>query len=124
AHTIRSLRLHLSGMMLRFRFHMMAREQPAGNNRDSAGLSRPPLPFRRIQIPGRQRLILAGILLATLVVYLRCLGNGFVYDDHLLILSNPYIGQWSFLWKSLTRSEYWFIDTVTTSRYRPLFSIW
>ncbi len=73
---------------------------------------------------GRERLILVGILLAALVVYLRSVGNGFVWDDDFLILSNPYIGQWSFLWKSLTRSECWFNDTLATSRYRPLFSIW
>ncbi len=116
--------MRLWGVMLRFRLWMMAREQPAGKNRGSTGLSLPPLAVRRIQISGRERLILAGILLAALVVYLRCLGNGFVWDDDLLILSNPCIGQWSFLWKSLTRSEYWFNATVPAIRYRPLFSIW
>ncbi len=103
---------------------MMAREQAAGNDRESAVLARPLTAVPSGWSPGRERLILAGILLATLVVYLRCLGNGFVWDDGPLILSNPYIGQWSFLWKSLIRHEYWFNDTVAATRYRPLFSIW
>ena len=74
-------------------------------------------------LPPRERLILGAILLATAVVYLRSLGNGFISDDHYLILSNPYLGQWSFVWKSLTRHLYWF-HGLPGNRYRPLSSIW
>ena len=111
-------------MMLRFRFHMMARERPGGNDRESTGLARPPIAVPPDRASGRERLILAGVLMAALAVYLRCLGNGFVYDDDTLILANPYIGQWSFLWKSLTRHTFWYIESVPAGRYRPLLSIW
>ena len=71
----------------------------------------------------RERLILSAILLATALVYLRSLGNGFVYDDHALIDSNPNLGQWSFVWKSLTRDLLWSQGGFKT-RYRPLLSVW
>jgi len=103
---------------------MMALGTLPKKNQVWTGMSQPALSAGSTPISGRERLILAGILLAALVVYLRCLGNGFVWDDDALILSNPYIGQWSFLWKSLIRPEYWFIDWVQQGRYRPLFSIW
>ncbi len=75
----------------------------------------------------RDYLLLGGVLAATTLVYLRCLGNGFVWDDKALIILNPRIGEWSFLWKSLTRNEYWFSDSneaLTVARYRPLLLIW
>jgi tetratricopeptide (TPR) repeat protein len=83
----------------------------------------------------RETLLLAGVLIATLLVYLRCLGDGFISDDRMFIVSNPRIGQWSFLWKSLVRNEYWFQDptadllhpgnqVMVTARYRPLMLVW
>ena len=69
--------------------------------------------------------MLGGVLLFTALVYLRSLGDGFVSDDDTLVLGNPYIGQWSFLWKSLFRGEYWFADRVRDlARYRPLLLAW
>ncbi len=75
----------------------------------------------------REPLLLGGVLIVTAVVYLRCLGNGFVYDDNILIVGNRYLGQWSFLWKSLFRDEYWFQDPFhlpQSPRYRPFLLIW
>jgi protein O-mannosyl-transferase len=75
----------------------------------------------------RDYLLLGGVLAATALVYLRCLGNGFVWDDLPLIVLNPYLSQWSFIWKSLTRHEYWFSDPTNTghvSRYRPVLLLW
>ncbi|MFZ0887714.1 MAG: tetratricopeptide repeat protein [Candidatus Binataceae bacterium] len=81
--------------------------------------------------PSRRRepgdaLILAAVLATTLIVYLRCLGNGFLVVDDWLITNNPYLGQWSFLWKSLLRDWYWILDPrrQNSARYRPLGLIW
>jgi protein O-mannosyl-transferase len=72
-------------------------------------------------------LMLVAVLIATAIVYLRCLSGGFVSDDKPLIVFNPAIGQWSFIWKSLTRNEYWFSDPTNkapAARYRPLMLVW
>ncbi len=71
--------------------------------------------------------MLDGVLLLTMLVYLRCLGNGFVFDDHEMIVINRYLGQWSFLWKSLVNDSWWFRDPLhlpQSSYYRPLQDIW
>ena len=71
--------------------------------------------------------MLAGVLLLTLLVYLRCLANGFVSDDHVLIVENKYIAQWSYLWKSLTKDAFWSFKSnrpSPTSLYQPIQSIW
>lgn len=71
--------------------------------------------------------MLAGVLLITLLVYLRCLGNELVYDDHPMIVDNPQIGQWSFLWKSITHDVWWFLGPLQITHsayYRPLENIW
>jgi hypothetical protein len=38
--------------------------------------------LRRWDLAAQQTTILAGVLLLTAPTFLRCLGNGFVYDDH------------------------------------------
>src|SRR5208337_3338861 len=61
------------------------------------------------------------------LAYLRCLSNGFVSDDQWLILGNHYLHQWSFLWKSMARDEYWSTHPssgAVVARYRPLLLIW
>ncbi len=72
-------------------------------------------------------MLLAGVLLATLAVYLRCLGNGFVYDDYTAIVRNRHIGEWSFFWKSAIHDIWWFHDPDRLPQspyYRPLQNIW
>ncbi len=72
-------------------------------------------------------LCLVAILALTAALYLRSLGNAFVYDDLWMIRLNPYIKQWSFLWRSLTRDSRWFRDPnhlPQSSYYRPLQDIW
>jgi tetratricopeptide (TPR) repeat protein len=67
------------------------------------------------------------VLLITMLLYLRCLGNSFVFDDHEMIVLNRYIGQWSFLWRSLFNDSWWFRDPLhlpQSSYYRPLQDIW
>src|SRR5271157_2067734 len=75
----------------------------------------------------RRKIMVDGVLTLTMLVYLRCLGNGFVFDDHEMIVLNRYIGQWSFLWKSMVNDSWWFRDPLhlpQSSYYRPLQDIW
>ncbi len=75
----------------------------------------------------RDQIVILGVLLVTLIVYLRCARNGFVSDDQALIVGNDHLRHWSFLWKSLFRDEYWFRDPLHlpgSSRYRPLLLLW
>ena len=63
----------------------------------------------------------------TLLVYLRCFGNAFVYDDHEMIDLNPLIAQWSFLWRSFWHDVWWFRPNGTfpkSNYYRPLQDVW
>ena len=75
-----------------------------------------------------QSAMLAGVLVATTLVYLHCLANGFVYDDIPTVLSNRYIGQWPYVWKySFTRDLWWFLDPShlpVNPFYHPLQSVW
>jgi len=57
-----------------------------------AGFGFPAL--RRWQLDSAQTAMLVGVLLITTIVYLRCLANGFVYDDLLTVPNHKYIGQW------------------------------
>jgi hypothetical protein len=69
----------------------------------------------------------AGVLIVTLLAYLRCLGNRFSLDDLDMIVGNRLIGQWSFLWNSLFSDPYWYRDPLhlpQSSYYRPLQDIW
>ncbi|HVN63652.1 MAG TPA: hypothetical protein VMT58_03365, partial [Candidatus Binataceae bacterium] len=70
---------------------------------------------------------LAGILIVTAAVYARCLSNGFVFDDHEMIVLNRFIGDWSFYWKSIVNDSWWFRDPAhlpQSAYYRPLQDIW
>ena len=74
---------------------------------------------------GRDQLAVGGVLLITLLAYLKCLGNPFTLDDH-LFLENALIGQWSFLSRSLTKDLLWFLDATggpISPYYRPLLLI-
>ncbi len=67
-----------------------------------------PPALRRWELDRRETAILAGVLLFTLLVYIRCLGNGWVYDDHFRIVGNPRITSWSYLWESFAHQSWWF----------------
>jgi protein O-mannosyl-transferase len=74
-----------------------------------------------------QTALLAGVILITALAYLRCLGNGFVFDDMFTIVDNPYVGQWSFLWRAFTRDLWWFeaVKKLPASdQYHPLQNVW
>jgi len=83
--------------------------------------------LRRWNLNQTQTAMLAGVLLLTLLVYLRCLADGFVYDDHMEIVRNRYLGQWQFLWKSFIHDIWWFRAPARlpqSSYYRPLQNVW
>jgi Flp pilus assembly protein TadD len=66
-------------------------------------------------------------LAITLLVYLRCVGNGFVYDDNEMIVMNRYIGDWAMVWRSLVNDSWWFRDPYKlpqSAYYRPLQDVW
>ena len=77
----------------------------------------------------RENSILLSILAVTCVAYSRSLGNGFVLDDFVVVVKNPDLRNWSFLWKGFSRSEYWFSDAGWIQayyyrNYRPLLLVW
>jgi protein O-mannosyl-transferase len=72
-----------------------------------------------------QNLLLGAILLIALLVYLRSLGNGFVWDDGPLIVRNHSLGQWSFLWQAFKHSVLWPSpwSKIYPVRYRPVVGV-
>lgn len=63
----------------------------------------------------------------TLIVYLRCLENGLVYDDHEMIILNRYIGDWAMVWRSFVNDSWWFRNPLSlpqSAYYRPLQDVW
>jgi tetratricopeptide (TPR) repeat protein len=88
---------------------------------------RAPVDKRVARTPRSDGWLLAGVMLVTALAYLRCLGNEFVFDDVLMVKVNPYIGQWSFLWRSMLNDLWWFHDPShlpQSDYYRPLQDIW
>ncbi|MGO9601843.1 MAG: tetratricopeptide repeat protein [Candidatus Binataceae bacterium] len=77
----------------------------------------------RWNLNAKQTTALMGVLLVTLLIYLRCLSNDFVSDDHKEILTNGFIGQWSLLWRSLVHDSMWF-SLGQSCYYRPLKNLW
>ncbi|HUO06155.1 MAG TPA: tetratricopeptide repeat protein [Candidatus Binataceae bacterium] len=90
------------------------------------------MPARPTEMPERGKSTapdtwLLAILIATALIYLRCLSNEFVFDDYYMILANRYIGDWSFFWKSLVNDAYWSTDPLhvpVSSYYRPIKDVW
>ena len=66
--------------------------------------------------------MLAGVMLLSLLAYLRCLGNGFAWDDDQLIVNNRHLASWSFFSQSFVRDFVWF--GLHKPRYRPLLLAW
>jgi tetratricopeptide (TPR) repeat protein len=73
--------------------------------------------------PTGETALLWCILAVTAVVYLRSLANAFVLDDVAMLVRNPNLGDWSFVWKAFTREEFWYSDADFLPHfrnYRPL----
>ena len=78
-------------------------------------------------VVGKDSAAIAALVVVTALVFLRCLRNGYVFDDHEMIVVNRYIGEWSFLWKALVNDSWWFRDPAHLPQshyYRPLQDIW
>ena len=78
-------------------------------------------------LDGKQTAIFAGILLLTLLAYLRGLNNGFVFHDEAAILENRDLNQWSFIWQSFIHDVWWFSGRGPLPHspyYRPLHNVW
>ena len=87
----------------------------------------PPRPHIRDRLRSTEPAAITAIVALTALIYLRCLGNGYVFDDHEMIIVNRYIGEWSFLWKALVNDSWWFRDPAHLPQshyYRPLQDIW
>jgi len=66
-------------------------------------------------------------LALTALVYLRCLANELVYDDHEMIILNRYIGDWAMVWRSFVNDSWWFRNPMAlpqSAYYRPLQDVW
>ena len=71
--------------------------------------------------------MLAGILIATVVIYLPSLRNGWVFDDWDEFVDNKLIHSWSFVWNSFIHDSWWFKDPghlPQSAYYRPLEDTW
>jgi len=63
----------------------------------------------------------------SLLVYLRCVGNDFVYDDNEMIVINHYIGDFAMVWRSFVNDSWWFRNPFKlpqSAYYRPLQDVW
>jgi len=62
------------------------------------------------------------VFLVSVVVYMRCLSNGFVMDDNFHILANPWIKNPKYL-AEIFKSDLWGYSGANTSLYRPLIHV-
>ncbi len=66
-------------------------------------------------------------LAITLIVYLRCVGNAFVFDDNEMIVINRSIGDPAMVWRSFVNDSWWFRNPnklPQSAYYRPLQDVW
>jgi Flp pilus assembly protein TadD len=66
-------------------------------------------------------------LAITFIVYLRCVGNAFVYDDNEMIVLNRFIGDPALVWRSFLNDSWWFRNPLKlpqSAYYRPLQDVW
>ncbi len=66
-------------------------------------------------------------LAITLIVYLRCVGNAFVFDDNEMIVINRSIGDSAMVWRSFVNDSWWFRNPLKlpqSAYYRPLQDVW
>lgn len=75
----------------------------------------------------RPETAIAGVLALTAIVFSRSIGNQFVLDDRPQIVDNHYLGDGSFIWRSLIDNSTWYIHPIplrVAAYYRPLQNIW
>jgi hypothetical protein len=85
----------------------------------------PQLPVPKLD--RRELAVLAAILVATAIVYLPSLRNGWVFDDALQIVNPSPLHSWSGIGKSFIHDSWWFRNPThlpQSSYYRPLQAAW
>src|SRR5690348_14062065 len=88
------------------------------------GESKPAVAVWRREISTRELLRFALIFSAAIIPYLNTLGNGFVFDDNLQVLQNPYIRNFHYIGAIFGSNVWSFISTKTmTNYYRPLMTV-
>jgi protein O-mannosyl-transferase len=77
-----------------------------------------------VRAPRRDMITVAVLFVLAAGCYLNTLGNGFVYDDELQILQNPYVKNWHYLPQILRTTVWSFIgDAGESNYYRPLMTL-
>ena len=90
-------------------------------------LTEKPSPARRIWSLATLSDTPIAALAITLIFYLRCVGNAFVYDDNEMIVINRSIGDWAMVWRSFVNDSWWFRNPnklPQSAYYRPLQDVW
>jgi len=109
---------------------LSSKKQPHGTQRKAERREAPSAkhsPPRRVWSLGTLSDTPLAAIVITLLVYLRCVGNGLVYDDHEMILLNQYIGDWAMVWRSFVNDSWWFRNPLKlpqSAYYRPLQDVW
>ena len=84
----------------------------------------PPVPERAASRPERARALLITALVACAALpYLNILFNGFVYDDDLQLVKNPYVRSFQYLKEIFTTSVWSFKGVVVSNYYRPMMTL-
>jgi protein O-mannosyl-transferase len=77
-----------------------------------------------VRLQQRDLLTISLLFLLAAGCYLNTLGNGFVYDDELQILQNPYVKSWHYLPQIFHTTVWSFIgDAGESNYYRPLMTL-
>jgi len=75
----------------------------------------------------REAALLAGILVATALIYMPSIRNGWVWDDSLQIVNADLLHSWTGIGKSFVNDSWWFQDPThlpKSAYYRPLQATW
>lgn len=87
-----------------------------------------PAPVRRMWgLEPREQAILAGILIATALIYMPSLRYGWVWDDKAEIVERSALQSWAGIAKSFIYDSWWFRDPdhlPQSAYYRPLQLVW
>ncbi len=96
---------------------MKASGQPSRSLCEAATVFEP-----RQELPGRSATAaIAGLLVLVVLAYANALLGGFVYDDHSLVLNNPYVHTYGYLREIFSSSMSSFAGVEPVSNYyRPL----
>jgi protein O-mannosyl-transferase len=77
-----------------------------------------------VRLQKRDMLTISLLFLLAAGCYLNTLGNGFVYDDELQILQNPYVKSWHYVPQIFHTTVWSFIgDAGESNYYRPLMTL-